>query len=143
MSGIAVGDFFKELSALLGSRVEVNTEIGKSYNGILKGFDRTTLSIVLAEAKDNKGTYYHRIFIRGEKINEIIKAEEPFDMKGLYFELRKSYPPGEVEFLEDSRIILVLKKIRVTEDGVEGEGPLADRIRQVYDKYIQEKKPKQ
>lgn len=143
MSSIAVGDFFKELSALLGSRVEVNTEIGKSYNGILKGFDRTTLSIVLAEAKDNKGTYYHRIFIRGEKINEIIKAEEPFDIKGLYFELGKIFPPGEVEFFEDNRIIRVLKKVRVTDGGVEGEGPLAERIRQVYDKYIQEQKSEQ
>jgi hypothetical protein len=46
-----------------------------------------------------------------------------------------------VEFFEDSRIIRVLKKVRVTEDGVEGEGPLADRIRQVYDKYILEQKP--
>jgi small nuclear ribonucleoprotein (snRNP)-like protein len=141
LSSIAVGDFYKELSALLGSRIEVNTEIGKSYNGILKGFDRNTLSIVLAEAKDNQGAYYHRIFIRGEKINEIIKAEEPFDIKGLYLELGKIFPPGEVEFFEDSRIIRVLKKVRVTEDGVEGEGPLADRIRQIYDKYIQEKKP--
>lgn len=137
---IAIGDFFKELTALLGSRIEVNTEIGKSYNGILKGFDRNTLSIVLAEAKDNQGTYYHRIFIRGEKINEIIKAEEPFDIKGLYLELGKIFPPGEVEFFEDSRIIRVLKKVKVTEDGVEGEGPLAERIRQVYDKYVQEKK---
>lgn len=137
---IAIGDFFKELTALLGSRIEVNTEIGKSYNGILKGFDRNTLSIVLAEAKDNQGTYYHRIFIRGEKINEIIKAEEPFDIKGLYLELGKIFPPGEVEFFEDSRIIRVLKKVKVTEDGVEGEGPLAERIRQIYDKYIQEKK---
>jgi len=140
LSSIAVGDFFKELTALLGSRIEVNTDIGKSYNGILKGFDRNTLSVVLADAKDNQGTYYHRIFIRGEKINEIIKAEEPFDIKGLYLELEKIFPPGEVEFFEDSRIIRVLKKVRVTEDGVEGEGPLADRIRQVYDKYILEKK---
>ncbi len=140
MSSIAIGEFFKELSALLGSRIEVNTDIGKSYTGILKGFDRNTLSIVLAEAKDNQGNFYHRIFIRGEKINEIVKAEEPFDIKGLYHELQKIFPPGEVEFFEDSRIILVLKKVRVTEDGVEGEGPLADRIRQVYDKYILEQK---
>ncbi len=137
---IAGGDFFRELSALLGSRIEVNTEIGKTYNGILKGYDRNTLSIVLAEAKDNQGTYYHRIFIRGEKINEMIKAEEPFDIKGLYLELEKIFPPGEVEFFEDSRIIRVLKKVRVTEEGVEGEGPLADRIRQVYDKYVLEHK---
>ncbi|MGQ9721196.1 MAG: Lsm family RNA-binding protein [Candidatus Jordarchaeum sp.] len=138
---IVSGDFFRELSALVGSRIEVNTDSGKSYNGILKGYDRNTLSIVLAEAKDNQGTFYHRIFIRGEKINEIIKAEEPFDIKGLYLEIEKIFPPGEVEFFEDSRIIRVLKKVRVTEEGVEGEGPLADRIRQVYDKYILEQKP--
>ncbi|MFX0068967.1 MAG: Lsm family RNA-binding protein [Promethearchaeota archaeon] len=131
--------FFRELVSLLESPVNVIMTSGKTYGGILKGFDANTLSLVLANAKDNEGNLAHRVFINGNNIVELVKTEEPFDLKGLSEELQKIFPPGEVKYLEDARIISILNKIRVTEKGVEGTGPIAERVRKVYDHYFEEK----
>ncbi|MFX1474664.1 MAG: Lsm family RNA-binding protein, partial [Promethearchaeota archaeon] len=52
------------------------------------------------------------------------------------------FPPGEVKFIEEAQVILVLNKVRVTEQGVEGTGPLADRIRRVYTRFVEEQEAK-
>ena len=131
--------FFRELISLLESPVNVIMTSGKTHGGILKGFDVNTLSLVLANAKDNEGNLAHRVFINGNNIVELVKTEEPFDLKGLAEELQKIFPPGEVKYLEDARIISILNKIRITEKGVEGTGPIAERVRKVYDHYFEEK----
>ncbi len=134
--------FFKELTSLIGATVVVSTSVGKTLTGKMRGFDPTTLSVVLAEARDTKGSMYHRIVITGHTILELIKTEDPFDMKGLATQLETLFPPGEVRFLEDARVIVVLNKVRVTEQGVEGTGPLADRIRKVYSRFVEEQQAK-
>ena len=131
--------FFRELISLLESPVNVIMTSGKTYGGILKGFDVNTLSLVLANAKDNEGNLAHRVFINGNNIVELVKTEEPFDLKGLAEELQKIFPPGEVKYMEDARIISIHNKIRITEKGVEGTGPIAERVRKVYDHYFEEK----
>lgn len=131
--------FFRELAAILESPVSVITEMDKKYSGILKGYDPNTLSICLANVKDDQGVYYHRIFLYGNKIAELLKSEEPFDLAGLAAELQKLFPPGEVKYIEEARIINVLNKIKVTEEGVEGVGPLAERVRKVFEAYYSEK----
>ncbi len=131
--------FFREMVSLLESAVNVIMTSGKTYKGILKGFDVNTLSLVLADAKDNEGNLAHRVFINGNNIVELIKTEEPFDLGGLADELQKIFPPGEVKYLEDARVISILNKIRVTEEGVEGTGPIAERVRKVYEHYFEEK----
>ncbi len=134
--------FFKELTSLIGATVVVSTSVGRTLTGKMRGFDPTTLSVVLAEARDTKGSMYHRIVITGHTILELIKTEDPFDMKGLATQLETLFPPGEVRFLEDARVIVVLNKVRVTEEGVEGTGPLADRIRKVYSRFVEEQQAK-
>ncbi|MFX1486656.1 MAG: Lsm family RNA-binding protein [Promethearchaeota archaeon] len=131
--------FFRELVSLLESAVNVIMTSGKTYSGVLKGFDVNTLSLVLADAKDNEGKMAHRVFINGNNIVELVKTEEPFDLGGLADELQKIFPPGEVKYLEDARVISILNKIRVTEEGVEGTGPIAERVRKVYEHYFEEK----
>lgn len=134
--------FFKELASLIGATVVVSTSIGKTLTGKMRGFDPTTLSVVLGDARDTKGSMYHRIVITGHTILELVKTEDPFDMKGLATQLETLFPPGEVRFLEDARVIVVLNKVRVTEQGVEGTGPLADRIRKVYSRFVEEQQAK-
>ncbi|MHA1409679.1 MAG: Lsm family RNA-binding protein [Candidatus Odinarchaeia archaeon] len=134
--------FFRELTAILESLVLVKMDNGSSYQGTLKGYDPNTLSVTLANAKSADGTSYHRIFLYGNKINEILKTEEPFDLAGLAEELKKLFPPGEVKYIEEARMINILNKIKVTEEGVEGVGPLAERVRKVYDAYFKEKQAK-
>ncbi|MDO8124555.1 MAG: Lsm family RNA-binding protein [Candidatus Hermodarchaeota archaeon] len=130
--------FFKELASLIGATVVVSTNTGKTLTGKMRGYDPTTLSVVLADAHDKKGMLYHRIVITGHTILELVKTEDPFDLKGLAEQLETLFPPGEVRFLEDARVIVVLNKVRVTEQGVEGTGPLADRIRKVYTRFVEE-----
>ena len=132
--------FFRELTAILESPVMVKLNNGKSYQGTLKGYDPNSLSVSLANAKDNEGVMYHRIFLYGDKIIELLKAEEPFDLGGLAEELQKLFPPGEVKYIEEAKVINILNKIKVTENGVEGVGPLAERVKKVYDAYFQEHK---
>ncbi|MFX0169283.1 MAG: Lsm family RNA-binding protein [Candidatus Hodarchaeota archaeon] len=134
--------FFKELASLIGATVLVSTNTGKTLTGKMRGYDPTTLSVVLSDAQDNKGTIYHRIVVTGHTILELVKTEDPFDLKGLAEQLETLFPPGEVRFLEDARVIVVLNKVRVTEQGVEGTGPLADRIRKVYARFVEEQKEK-
>ncbi len=131
--------FFRELTMILESPVSVKTSSNKTYTGILKGYDPNTLSICLADVKDETGAQYHKVFLYGGKITELIKTEEPFDLAGLANELQKLFPPGEVKYIEDARLITVLNKIKVTESGVEGTGPLAERVKKVFDAYYSEK----
>jgi small nuclear ribonucleoprotein (snRNP)-like protein len=134
--------FFKELASLVGATVLVRTSTGKSLTGKMRGYDPSTLSVVLGEARDTKGNLFHRILITGHTILELVKTEDPFDLKALTEQLETLFPPGEVRFLEDARVIMVLNKVRVTEQGVEGTGPLADRIRKVYTRFVEEQEAK-
>ena len=134
--------FFKELASLIGATVVVSTSTGKTLTGKMKGYDPTSLSVVLADARDADGTLFHRIVLTGHTIVELVKTEDPFDLKGLAEQLETIFPPGEVRFIEDARVIVVLNKVRVTEEGVEGSGPLADRIRKVYTRFVEEQEVK-
>ena len=62
--------------------------------------------------------------------------EAPFDLVGLTSELEKVFrQPGHVKFYEESGLIVVLDRVRVTEKGVEGTGPVADRVRAIYERF--------
>jgi small nuclear ribonucleoprotein (snRNP)-like protein len=135
-------DFLKELASLIGATVIVRTSTGKTFTGKMKGYDSSSLSVCLADARDAEGKLYLRIFLSGHTVLEIVKTEEPFDLKGLAEQLESLFPPGEVRFIEDARVVLVLNKVRVTEQGVEGTGPLADRIRKVYQRFVEEQQAK-
>lgn len=134
--------FLKELASLIGATVVVRTNTNKTLTGRMKGYDHISLSICLADAHDNEGTLYPRIILYGHTILDIVKTEDPFDLKGLADQLETLFPPGEVRFHEDARVIMVLNKVRITENGVEGTGPLADRIRKVFTKFVEERAAK-
>ncbi len=133
--------FLRELASLLDKTVSVKTVHGRTYFGKLIGYDPNTLSLCLSEAKDEQGSVYARVFIRGDVISEIIRHEEPFDLRGLAERLKKVFPPDMIELYEDAGVIVVMNKIRVTEEGViEGSGPVAERVRRIYEQFVAEKK---
>jgi len=134
--------FLKELASLIGATVMVTTTTGKTITGKMKGYDPNSLSVCLADARDSEGNVYHRIFLSGRTVLEIVKTEEPFDLKGLAEQLEALFPPGEVKFIEEARVIMVLNKVRITDQGVEGTGPLADRIRKIYERFVEEQQSK-
>jgi small nuclear ribonucleoprotein (snRNP)-like protein len=125
----------------MNKKVRVETVSDKIYEGELQGFDQNTLSISLINAADSEGVKYHRVFILGHQLTTVFEVEKPFDLKGLADEISKLFPqPGQVKLHESAGVISVLdNKITVTEEGVEGEGPLAERIINVYNNYMEEK----
>jgi small nuclear ribonucleoprotein (snRNP)-like protein len=130
--------FFGEIAALLDKMVMVITMGGKKYSGTLAGVDPETLSLCLSEAKDDKGTYLHRVFLNGSIIAQIFTVEKPFDLKALSERLEKVFPTM-VRLYEDKGFIWVMEKVKVTEKGVvEGAGPAAERVQKVYDLFIKE-----
>jgi len=132
--------FFGEVAALLDKTVMVVTMDGKAYSGTLAGIDPETLSLCLADAKDEKGTAVHRVFLNGSAIASISAIEKPFDLKALAERLEKVFPTL-VRLYEDKGFIWVMDKIKVTEKGViEGSGPAAERVQTVYEHFVSEKK---
>lgn len=132
--------FFGEIGTLLDRPVMVATLNGKSYTGTLVGINPDTLSLCLAEAKDEKGHAIHRVFLNGSVVAQILAIEKPFDLKALAERLGKVFPTM-VKLYEDKGFIWVMDKIKVTENGVvEGTGPAAERVQKVYDQFVSEAK---
>jgi len=130
--------FFGEIAALLDKPVTVTTTNGKEYTGTLTGIDPETLSLCLAEAKDQKGRIIHRAFLNGAIIAQILAIEKPFNLKALAERLEKVFPKL-VRLYEDKGFIWVMDKIKITENGVvEGTGPAAERVQKVYDQFLSE-----
>ncbi len=129
---VAKRNFYGELGSLLDKSVMVITVDGKKYSGTLSGIDPDTLSLSLSDAKDEKGTTIHKIFLNGSILGQIFTIEKPFDLKALYERLEKVFPTM-IKLYEDQGFIWVMEKIKVTEKGVvEGSGPIAERVQRVY-----------
>jgi small nuclear ribonucleoprotein (snRNP)-like protein len=135
---VAKRKFFGEIGALLDKTVMVITVDGKKYTGTLSGIDPETLSLSLSEAKEEKGTKLHKVFLNGSIIGQIFTIEKPFDLKALSTRLEKVFPTM-VKLYEDKGFIWVMEKVKVTEKGVvEGSGPAAERVQRVYRLFTKE-----
>ena len=139
---VAQRKFFGELGALLDKAVMAITSDGKQYTGMLVGIIPDTLSLCLADAKDEKGIILHRVFLNGNVVAQIFSIEKPFNLSALAERLEKVFPTM-IRLYEDKGFIWVMDKIKVTEKGiVEGTGPAAERVQKVYDQFISETKAK-
>ena len=137
---VAERKFFSEISALLEKTVVVVTGDGRRYTGTLAGVNPENLSLCLAEAKDEKGQVFNRVFLNGNVVAEILAIEKPFDLKALADRLEKVFPTM-VKLYEDKGFIWVMDRIKVTEKGVvEGSGPAAERVQKVYEQFVAEMK---
>ncbi|MFW9769078.1 MAG: Lsm family RNA-binding protein [Candidatus Thorarchaeota archaeon] len=134
----AMRAFNRELAAVVGATVEVVINTGKTYAGTLKGIDQNTLSIVLSEVVADGETSIPKIFIYGNSIVSFSVAEKEVSLEGLAKELEKTFPPGGVQFYPDTGIILVMNKIRISKDGIEGTGPLYERVAVIADDWLKE-----
>ncbi|MDH7595045.1 MAG: Lsm family RNA-binding protein [Candidatus Bathyarchaeia archaeon] len=132
--------FFGEIGALVDKLVQVVTTDGKTFTGTLAGINPNTISLVLAEAKNEKGVQIHRVFLNGNVVAQVLAIEKPFDLKALAERLEKVFPTM-VKLYEDKGFIWVMEKIKVTEQGVvAGSGPAAERVQKVYDQFVSEMK---
>ncbi|MCK4434856.1 Lsm family RNA-binding protein [Candidatus Bathyarchaeota archaeon] len=138
MLSIAQRKFFTEVAALADTNVIVATTTGKTYSGTLVGVNPDTLSLCLANVKDQEGKALHKVFLNGNVVAQILSVEKPFDLKALAQRLEKVFPTM-VRLYEDNGFIWVMNKVKVTEKGVvEGSGLAADRVQKVYEHFMGE-----
>jgi len=135
---VAQRKFFSEVAALIEKPVLVEATTGKKFTGTLIGINPDSLSLCIAEAKDEKGQVAHRVFLNGNVVAQISSTEKPFDLKSLANRLEKVFPTM-VKLYEDKGFIWVMNKVKLTEKGVvEGSGPAAGRVHRVYNQFISE-----
>jgi small nuclear ribonucleoprotein (snRNP)-like protein len=139
---VAQRKYFSEITALADKNVVVITAAGKKFSGILLGINPDTMSLCLAEAKDEEGKVLHRVFLNGNNVTQILSVEKPFDLKALADRLEKVFPTM-VKLYEDKGFIWVMDKVKVTERGVvEGSGTAAERVEKVFVQFMGEAKGK-
>jgi small nuclear ribonucleoprotein (snRNP)-like protein len=135
---VAKRKFLGEIGTLVDRIVMVITVNDKKYTGTLSGIDPESLTLSLSDAKDEKGTQTHKIFLNGSTVAQIFTIEKPFDLKALSERLEKVFPTM-IRLYEDKGFIWVMEKIKVTDKGVvEGSGPIAERAQRVYDLFAKE-----
>lgn len=138
MSSIVERKFIEELSSLLQKIVVVHTADGKNHTGTLSGIDTDTMSICLTGAKDESGNIMDKLFINGQTVHQIYTLEKGFDLRSLAERLERVFP-RMVKLVEEAGVIVVMDKIRVTEDGIaEGRGPAAERVQKIFDEFVKE-----
>ena len=130
-------NFKIELNTFAGKNVIIETISGKKIKGVLIGLNPDDMSLIVGDAVvDNQ--QHHRIFLAGQTVAEIYLGEAPFDIQGLRTELERVFKKSGVRYFEDTQTILVMDRYKVTEEGVEGEGPVADRVRRIWSNFREE-----
>jgi small nuclear ribonucleoprotein (snRNP)-like protein len=138
MAAVASRRFFEELGQLITKPVRVEDVKGKTFDGVLMGYDSNTMTVCLADVVGEHGTKIHRVFVYGPTIAKIMASERPFNLEGLAERLERVFP-NMTRIYPDAGIIVVMDKIRVNEGGViEGSGPAADRVRDIHQRFISE-----
>ena len=126
------------MAALADKNVAVVQLTAKPSTAHSSGINPDTLSLTLADVKDETGKLLNRLVINGSVVMSIASAEKPFDLKALAGRLEKVFPTM-VKLYEDQGFIWVMDKVKLTEKGVsEGSGPAADRVQKVYAQFMSE-----
>jgi small nuclear ribonucleoprotein (snRNP)-like protein len=130
--------FFEELGLLVSKPVVVEDKDGKTFEGVLLGFDSQSMSVALGDVKSRGGTLMHRLFLTGNSVSKIMATESPFNLEGLKDRLERVFPNMVQHYIE-AGVLVVMGKIRLNETGIiEGTGPAADRVRDIYNRFISE-----
>ena len=138
MATVAGRRFFEELGQLINKVVRIEDSAGKVLEGTLLGYDSKSMSVCLGDVKGKKGSKIHRVFVYGPTIAKVSASERPFNLEGLAERIERVFP-NMVRLFADAGIIVVMDKIRVDESGViEGSGPAADRVRDIYERFVSE-----
>ncbi len=140
MSDVAATRAFnREMGTIVGATVNVKINDGTVYNGTLKGIDQESLSIVMTDVVvESSGERIPKIFIYGQNIVSFSVAEEELSLEGLARVLEKQFPPGGVQYFPETQIVVIMNKIRITAEGVDGSGPLYERVKLAYDEWMEE-----
>lgn len=134
--------FTSRLNSLLDRSVTIRLTNGRFYTGKLTGYDPTTYSVMLESAKDNEGNLWPVSIIYGNSISEILIGESEIFNAKEFSEFLARFGNIErhlIKVYDDINVVEVGKNIKVSKDGVEGSGPLAQKIYSIYREYLRTK----
>lgn len=132
---MSIRQYNTELGTLIDKIVKVYIDKDKFFVGQLKGISEDS-NLILVNVKNEKSKVFPKLFIRNNFYNFVSLEEEPFPMVAPASVLA-IFSKGHVNYIEDQNIISILSgKIVVSQEGVKGEGPSADRVRKIYDQFI-------
>jgi hypothetical protein len=139
-SAIASKRFSDEFALILDRTVKVVTSSGV-YTGRVLAYNPSDYSLWLADVREESGKVYSKIFLAGGGIIRIEVLETGPDMSALVERLNRLFP-NLVVYHKESDTIVVMDRIRVSREGVFGEGPAAERVKKVYEEFMREQKAK-
>ena len=134
--------FTAKLNSLIDHVVTVVTRDGRVYTGKLTGFDPTSLSVVLEDAKDQQGGSWPVVLLMGGNLAEIrLQEAEVFNAKEFaeFVSRFGNIDKALVKVYDDANVVEIGRNIRVTKNGVEGSGPLAQKVYTLYREYLRTK----
>ncbi len=134
--------FTARLNGLIDRVVTAVTNNGKTYTGKLTGFDPSTLSIILEEVRDSQGTSWPMILIMGSHLAEIrVSESEVFNAKEFAEFLTRfgNIDRSLIKVYDDANVVEITRSVRVTKNGIEGTGPLAQKVNTLFREYLRTK----
>ncbi|MFB6471007.1 MAG: Lsm family RNA-binding protein [Vulcanisaeta sp. AZ3] len=133
----AVRRFNAELLNMINKEVRITTTTNMTYQGLLVGVDNS-LNVILVDAINNKNERFSRVLIMSHSIIDMVLVEEFIDLREFARYIDK-YFPGMVKYVEEANIVQI-GNVKVTTAGVEGSGPLAKRVKELFDEFLSKRK---
>lgn len=129
----------RELDKFLNKEVVVELRDGRRLNGLLRAIDPNTLNMVLGNVRIGRDEY-SLVIIGGADVRAVFLRAVKFDLAELARRIERLFPsPGMVVYRPSERAILVMNRVRVTQEGVEGDrGVIYEKVKQVFDEYMRE-----
>jgi len=139
-TAIASKRFNDEFALILDKTVKVVSSTGV-YTGRVLAYNPNDYSLLMADVKEEKGETYSKLFLAGRSILRVEVLETGPDLSQLAERLNKLFP-NLVVYHKESDTIVVMDRLRVTREGVFGEGPAAERVKRVYEEFMREQRAK-
>jgi hypothetical protein len=139
-TAIASKRFNDEFALILDKTVKVVASTGV-YTGRVLAYNPGDYSLWMADVKEEKGETYSKLFLAGHSILRVEVLETGPDLSQLAERLNRLFP-NLVVYHKESDTIVVMDRLRVTREGVFGEGPAAERVKRVYEEFMREQRAK-
>ena len=123
---------------MIGKKVAVVTQGGEELLGVLASLDIDSFSVILNDVELKGGKKIPKAILNGNDIKRIELRTAILDLRKLAERIERVFPKM-VQYNEEAGVIIVMNRIRVTENGVvEGSGLAAEKVSEIYNEFIKE-----
>jgi len=130
--------FTTEVNRLIGKKVTVFTQSGEEFSGILASLDIDTFSVILNDVELKDGKKIPKMILNGSNVKRMELRKAVVDLRRLAERIERVFPKM-VQYNDEAGVIIVMNRIRVTENGViEGSGLAAEKVSEIYNEFIKE-----